>query len=74
MIKKYWLPVILLIVFETVAITYWLAMVLEFLPYKTPQHPRKSIGWVRYIRPITISQYCLAYNFDIVFTPPPMLR
>jgi polyferredoxin len=27
----------------------WTAMVLDFLPYKTPQAPRKKIGWIRYI-------------------------
>ena len=27
----------------------WTAMVLDFLPYKTPQTPRKKIGWIRYI-------------------------
>ena len=27
----------------------WTAMVLDFLPYKTPKHPRKKIGWIRYI-------------------------
>ena len=27
----------------------WTAMVLDFLPYKTPAQPRKSIGWIRYI-------------------------
>ena len=27
----------------------WTAMVLDFLPYKTPQHPRKKFGWIRYI-------------------------
>ena len=27
----------------------WTAMVLDFLPYKTPARPRKSIGWIRYI-------------------------
>ena len=27
----------------------WTAMVLDFLPYKVPEHPRKSIGWVRYV-------------------------
>lgn len=27
----------------------WTAMVLDFLPYKTPQQPRKRIGWIRYI-------------------------
>lgn len=26
----------------------WTAMVLDFLPYKTPQNPRKRIGWIRY--------------------------
>ena len=27
----------------------WTAMVLDFLPYKTPQGPRKKIGWIWYI-------------------------
>ena len=27
----------------------WTAMVLDFLPYKTPKKPRKKIGWIRYI-------------------------
>lgn len=27
----------------------WTAMVLDFLPYKTPDHKRKNIGWIRYI-------------------------
>lgn len=27
----------------------WTAMVLDFLPYKTPGHPRKRIGWIRYV-------------------------
>ena len=27
----------------------WTAMVLDFLPYKAPARPRKSIGWIRYI-------------------------
>ena len=27
----------------------WTAMVLDFLPYKVPQKPRKRIGWIRYI-------------------------
>lgn len=27
----------------------WTAMVLDFLPYKTSQIPRKKIGWIRYI-------------------------
>lgn len=27
----------------------WTAMVLDFLPYKIPDQPRKNIGWIRYI-------------------------
>ncbi len=27
----------------------WTAMVLDFLPYKTPARPGKKIGWIRYI-------------------------
>ncbi len=27
----------------------WTAMILDFLPYKTPKYPRKNIGWIRYI-------------------------
>lgn len=27
----------------------WTAMVLDFLPYKVPEQPRKRIGWVRYL-------------------------
>lgn len=27
----------------------WTAMILDFLPYKTPCQPRKKIGWIRYI-------------------------
>ena len=27
----------------------WTAMVLDFLPWKTPQYPRKKIGWIRYV-------------------------
>lgn len=27
----------------------WTAMVLDFLPYKTPEQPRKKIGWIRYV-------------------------
>lgn len=27
----------------------WTAMVLDFLPYKIPKHPRQKIGWIRYI-------------------------
>lgn len=27
----------------------WTAMVLDFLPWKTPRHERKKIGWIRYV-------------------------
>ena len=27
----------------------WTAMVLDFLPYKVPERPRKKIGWIRYL-------------------------
>ena len=27
----------------------WTAMVLDFLPYKVPQAPRKKLGWIRYL-------------------------
>lgn len=27
----------------------WTAMVLDFLPYKTPESERKNIGWIRYV-------------------------
>ncbi len=27
----------------------WTAMVLDFLPYKTPKQPRRKIGWIRYV-------------------------
>ncbi len=27
----------------------WTAMVLDFLPYKTPAGPRKKLGWIRYL-------------------------
>lgn len=27
----------------------WTAMILDFLPYKTPKHPRAKIGYIRYI-------------------------
>ncbi len=27
----------------------WTAMVLDFLPYKVPQGPRKKLGWIRYL-------------------------
>lgn len=27
----------------------WTAMVLDFLPYKTPFQPRKKLGWIRYV-------------------------
>lgn len=27
----------------------WTAMVLDLLPFKTPQQPRRKIGWIRYV-------------------------
>lgn len=27
----------------------WTAMVLDFLPYKRPQRPRKKLGWIRWV-------------------------
>ena len=27
----------------------WTAMILDFLPYKIPEKPRKKIGWIRYL-------------------------
>ena len=27
----------------------WTAMVLDFLPYKRPQGPRRKLGWIRYV-------------------------
>ncbi len=27
----------------------WTAMILDFLPYKTPSQPRKRLGWLRYV-------------------------
>lgn len=27
----------------------WTAMVLDFLPYRVPEQPRKSLGWLRYL-------------------------
>lgn len=27
----------------------WTAMVLDFLPYKTPKAPRKKLGWIRFL-------------------------
>lgn len=27
----------------------WTAMVLDFLPYKSPSQPRRNLGWIRYI-------------------------
>lgn len=27
----------------------WTAMVLDFLPYKVPERPRRTFGWVRYV-------------------------
>lgn len=38
----------------------WTAMVLDFLPYKVPQSPRKKIGWIRYV------MFVLSFCFVIV--------
>ena len=27
----------------------WTAMILDFLPYKVPEAPRKKLGWIRYV-------------------------
>jgi polyferredoxin len=27
----------------------WTAMVLDFLPYKVPENPRRKLGWIRYV-------------------------
>ena len=27
----------------------WTAMVLDFLPYRTPEKPRRQLGWIRYV-------------------------
>jgi len=35
----------------------WTAMVLDFLPYKVPQNPRKKIGWIRYV--MFVVSFCL---------------
>ena len=35
----------------------WTAMVLDFLPYKVPQSPRKPIGWMRY------AAFCISFVF-----------
>ena len=35
-------------------------MILDFLPYKTPQMPRKKIGWIRYITFILSFVFVLA--------------
>ena len=40
----------------------WTAMILDFLPYKVPQQPRKNIGWIRYIT-FTISFIFVASLF-----------
>lgn len=38
----------------------WTAMVLDFLPYKVPQNPRKKIGWIRYV------MFVLSFSFVVV--------
>lgn len=40
----------------------WTAMVLDFLPYKTPDHQRRKIGWIRYVT-FTISLIFVAALF-----------
>ena len=40
----------------------WTAMVLDFLPYKTPRSPRKKLGWIRYI-PFAVSLVFVAALF-----------
>ena len=40
----------------------WTAMVLDFLPYKHPQFPRKKLGWLRYIT-FALSLGLVAYLF-----------
>ena len=36
----------------------WTAMVLDFLPYKVPKHPRKQLGWIRYITFAALAHLC----------------
>ena len=40
----------------------WTAMVLDFLPYKSPSQPRKKLGWNRYIT-FTVSLIFVASLF-----------
>lgn len=40
----------------------WTAMVLDFLPYKKPQAPRKKLGYIRYIT-FTVSLFFVAALF-----------
>lgn len=40
----------------------WTAMVLDFLPYKQPQSPRKKLGFVRYIT-FALSLFYVAFLF-----------
>lgn len=35
----------------------WTAMVLDFLPYKTPRAPRRKFGWIRYV----------TFTFSLIF-------
>ncbi|MBO4342619.1 MAG: 4Fe-4S binding protein [Clostridia bacterium] len=41
----------------------WTAMVLDFLPFRVPQKPRKKIGWIRYI----------TFALSLIFTAAPFL-
>jgi len=40
----------------------WTAMVLDFLPYKVPEQPRKKIGWIRYVT-FVVSLVFVAFLF-----------
>lgn len=44
----------------------WTAMVLDFLPYKVPEKPRKEIGWLRYITFLISLVFVLALFFSKV--------
>ena len=37
----------------------WTAMVLDFLPYKVPQKPRKKLGFIRYI---VFVSFCIIFS------------
>ena len=44
----------------------WTAMILDLLPYKTPQEPRKKLGFIRYI---TFVISCNLSFDSIIFAP-----